>query len=67
MVEWAAVVRNWLPAVTAMHPTLVREPFHRDGWAYEEKYDGWQIVYRHTGRSRIILSARRRRIQSRTH
>jgi len=27
-----------------MHPTLVREPFHRDGWVYEEKYDGWRIV-----------------------
>jgi ATP-dependent DNA ligase len=27
-----------------MHPTLVREPFHRNGWTYEEKYDGWRIV-----------------------
>jgi bifunctional non-homologous end joining protein LigD len=27
-----------------MHPTLVREPFHRDGWVFEEKYDGWRIV-----------------------
>jgi hypothetical protein len=24
-----------------MAPTLVREPFHRDGWVYEEKVDGW--------------------------
>jgi hypothetical protein len=24
-------------------PTLVREPFHRDGWVYEEKIDGWRI------------------------
>ena len=23
---------------------LVRPPFHRDGWIYEEKYDGWRIV-----------------------
>jgi hypothetical protein len=27
-----------------MHATLVREPFYREGWVYEEKYDGWRIV-----------------------
>jgi hypothetical protein len=27
-----------------MAPTLVREPFHRDGWVYEEKIDGWRIL-----------------------
>src|SRR2546430_462893 len=27
-----------------MHPTLVREPSHRDGWVFEEKYDGWRYV-----------------------
>ena len=27
-----------------MAPTLVREPFHRAGWIYEEKLDGWRIV-----------------------
>ena len=27
-----------------MAPTLVREPFHRSGWIYEEKVDGWRIV-----------------------
>jgi ATP dependent DNA ligase domain len=27
-----------------MGPTLVREPFHRDGWVYEEKIDGWRIL-----------------------
>jgi hypothetical protein len=26
-----------------MAPTLVREPFQRDGWVYEEKVDGWRI------------------------
>jgi hypothetical protein len=25
-----------------MAPTLAREPFHRDGWVYEEKVDGWR-------------------------
>jgi hypothetical protein len=33
-----------LTAVVPMHPTLVREPFHRDGWIYEEKYDGWRML-----------------------
>jgi hypothetical protein len=27
-----------------MAPTRVREPFHRDGWVYEEKVDGWRIL-----------------------
>ena len=27
-----------------MLATLVDEPFHRDGWVYEEKYDGYRIL-----------------------
>jgi bifunctional non-homologous end joining protein LigD len=27
-----------------MAPTRVREPFHRDGWVYEEKVDGGRIL-----------------------
>ena len=27
-----------------MAPTLVREPFHREGWVYEEKVHGWRII-----------------------
>jgi bifunctional non-homologous end joining protein LigD len=27
-----------------MLATLVRERFHRPGWVYEEKYDGYRIV-----------------------
>jgi hypothetical protein len=27
-----------------MAPTLVRKPFHRDGWVYEEKVDGWRML-----------------------
>jgi bifunctional non-homologous end joining protein LigD len=27
-----------------MAPTLVREPFHRAGWCYEEKVDGWRMM-----------------------
>ena len=33
-----------LPHYTPMAPMLVREPFHRDGWVYEEKVHGWRIV-----------------------
>jgi bifunctional non-homologous end joining protein LigD len=27
-----------------MHPTLIARPFHREGWVYEEKYDGWRLL-----------------------
>ena len=38
-----------------MAPTLVREPFHRDGWVYEEKVDGWRIVaYKDGQRVRLV-------------
>jgi len=38
-----------------MAPTLVREPFHRDGWAYEEKVDGWRILaYKDGARVRLV-------------
>jgi len=38
-----------------MQPTLVPEPFHRPGWIYEEKVDGWQILaYKHGARVRLL-------------
>ena len=38
-----------------MDPTLVREPFHRKGWVYEEKVDGWRIVaYKDGARVRLV-------------
>jgi nucleotide-binding universal stress UspA family protein len=38
-----------------MAPTLVREPFHRDGWVYEEKVDGWRILaYKDGERVRLL-------------
>src|SRR5215471_4043300 len=38
-----------------MAPRQVREPFHRDGWVYEEKVDGWRILaYKDGGRVRLI-------------
>src|SRR5258705_8248123 len=33
-----------LPTITLMQADEVRRPFHRDGWIYEEKYDGWRMV-----------------------
>jgi bifunctional non-homologous end joining protein LigD len=27
-----------------MQPTQISLPFHREGWVYEEKYDGWRIL-----------------------
>src|SRR5205814_3960071 len=38
-----------------MAPTLARPPFHRDGWVYEEKVDGWRILaYKDGPRVRLI-------------
>jgi hypothetical protein len=34
---------------------LVREPFHRDGWVYEEKVDGWRMLaYKDGHRVRLV-------------
>jgi bifunctional non-homologous end joining protein LigD len=39
------------PRYTPMQPTQVRQPFHRDGWVYEEKIDGWQTLAYKDGRT----------------
>ena len=40
---------------TPTAPTLVREPFHRDGWVYEEKVDGWRMLaYKDGARVRLV-------------
>ena len=40
--------------VTPMAPTLAK-PFHRPGWVYEEKYDGWRMIaYKDGPRVRLI-------------
>src|SRR5262245_61497656 len=38
-----------------MAPTQVRAPFHREGWVYEEKVDGWRILaYKDGGPVRLV-------------
>jgi bifunctional non-homologous end joining protein LigD len=41
-----------------MQPALARPPFHRDGWIYEEKVDGWRMLAYKDGR-RVRLVSRR--------
>jgi bifunctional non-homologous end joining protein LigD len=44
-----------LPTVSLMQPTLVSTPFQREGWVYEEKYDGWRMVaYKREDRVQLI-------------
>jgi bifunctional non-homologous end joining protein LigD len=38
-----------------MQPPLAHEPFHRAGWVYEEKVDGWRIVaYKNGAHVRLV-------------
>jgi bifunctional non-homologous end joining protein LigD len=43
-----------------MQPTLVAQPFHRPGWIYEEKYDGWRMLAYKDGRKVRLVSRRGR-------
>src|SRR5512132_140329 len=43
--------RDVLPPYAPMQPTQVRQPFHRDGWVYEEKIDGWRMLAYKDGRT----------------
>ena len=47
-----------------MLATLVDEPFHRPGWVYEEKYDGYRILAYKEGAKVTLLS---RNAKDRTH
>jgi bifunctional non-homologous end joining protein LigD len=42
--------------VQPMLATLVRQPFHRRGWVYEEKYDGFRILAYKEGGNVLLLS-----------
>jgi len=39
-----------------MQPELAPEPFHRPGWVYEEKYDGWRMGAYKDGSSVRLIS-----------
>jgi bifunctional non-homologous end joining protein LigD len=43
-----------------MQPSLVAQPFHRPGWVYEEKYDGWRMLAYKDGRKVRLVSRRGR-------
>jgi bifunctional non-homologous end joining protein LigD len=53
-----------IPQYTSMAPTRVREPFHRDGWVYEEKIDGCRMLAYKDGR-RVRLVSRNGRDHTR--
>ena len=40
-----------------MHATELPKAVHRDGWVYEEKYDGWRMVAEKVG-SQVTLTSR---------
>jgi bifunctional non-homologous end joining protein LigD len=42
--------------VLPMLATLVGEPFHNPGWAYEQKYDGIRILAYKEGSQATLLS-----------
>jgi bifunctional non-homologous end joining protein LigD len=43
------------PAITAMHPTAVAQPFYHEGWVYEEKVDRYRVLAHKDGdRVRLI-------------
>ncbi len=38
-----------------MHPTQIPRPFHREGWVYEARVDGWRTVAINAdGRVRLV-------------
>jgi ATP-dependent DNA ligase len=48
-----------IPHYAPMIPTLVPEPFHRPGWIYEEKVDGWRMLAYKYGTHARLLSRNR--------
>jgi hypothetical protein len=42
LVGLGAMAPSSLPTVDLMHSTQIAKPFHRAGWIYEEKVDGWR-------------------------
>jgi ATP-dependent DNA ligase len=40
-----------IPRYGPVQPTQVKQPFHRDGWVYEEEIDGWRMLAYKDGRT----------------
>jgi bifunctional non-homologous end joining protein LigD len=56
-IEQGVVLSERVPfRVAPMLATLVPEPFHRPGWVYEEKYDGYRILAYKEGARVTLLS-----------
>jgi bifunctional non-homologous end joining protein LigD len=50
-----AILKWMFPVVPPMQPTLVPAPFHRLGWVYERKEDGWRMLaYKDGARVRLV-------------
>ena len=50
-----AVVALPTSSLVPMQPMLAKPPFHRPGWVYEEKYDGWRMLaFKDGARVRLI-------------
>jgi ATP-dependent DNA ligase len=43
-------------AIGLMHPTQVAAPFHREGWVYEEKVDGYRMAAMKAGDGTRLIS-----------
>ena len=43
--------RPKLPQYAPMIAAQIRQPFHRDGWVYEEKIDGYRMLAYKDGRT----------------
>jgi hypothetical protein len=59
------VSRATVPPVVQLIQPVLTKPFHRDGWVYEDKYDGWRAQFR-TTLARCFGSARSRYTLSRS-
>ena len=50
-----AILVGVIPTIRITQPTLVARPFHREGWVYEEKVDGWRMLaYKVAGTVKLV-------------
>ena len=55
-IDWTTMASAPLPHITPMAPTFVARPFHRAGWVYEEKVDGWRMLAYKVARTVRLVS-----------